>query len=226
LFKNRNEQASPLLLAWLIDVANQGDPYAQLFLGTLFSDYEEPAKDVEQAQLWYGKAAEARLAEAQYRLALTYRTSNVPRAIELLAQAAEQEHAAANDILGEYYLAGNEVPRNLETAIRYFERAVAAGSIRARNNLAWVLATAKANEVRDGERAVLLIRPIALLYGNWQYLDTLAAAYAERADFEQAITLQQRALEDAAEDDGVDPAVIVQMQEHLRAFQQHQPIRE
>jgi hypothetical protein len=225
LFKNRNEEASELLRDWLSEVANQGDPYAQFFLGTLFSDFKEPVKDVDQARLWFGKAANAGLAEAQYRLALTHTKTNVPRTIELLAQAAEQDHPGANDLLGEYYLNGDEVPRNLDTAIRYFERAMAAGSVQARNNLAWILATSTESEVRDGKRAVALIRPVALLYGNWQYLDTLAAAYAESAEFEQAIELQQRALKDAA-DDGLDPIITEQLQQHLRGFQQQQPVRE
>ena len=86
----------------------------------LYEVITQPAPDVDQARRWYGKAARAGLAEAQYRLALTHAEHNVPRTIELLAQAAEQNHAAANDLLGEYYLTGDKVPRNLETAIRYF----------------------------------------------------------------------------------------------------------
>ncbi|MDH3644102.1 MAG: hypothetical protein OES38_18500 [Gammaproteobacteria bacterium] len=226
LFKNRNEQASQLLVRWLTDTARQGDPYAQLFLGTLFSDFKEPAKNVIQAQAWFAKAALAGLAEAQYRLALTQAETNVPRTIELLAQAAEQDHAGANDLLGEYYLAGEAVPQNMETAIRYFERALAAGSVQARNNLAWILATSTAGEFRDGARAVALIRPVALLYGNWQYLDTLAAAHAEAGDFDQAVAAQQRAIEDAAGSDAVDDATAAQLQQRLRAFQQQQPARE
>lgn len=226
LFKKRNEEASPQLRDWLLDIGNQGDPYAQLFLGTLFSDFKEPARDIEQARLWFGKAARAGLADAQYRLALTYRESNAPRTIELLAQAAEQGHAGANDLLGEYYLAGNEVPRNVETAVRYFERAIAAGSVPARNNLAWIFATSTIEEIRDGERAVALIRPIALLYDNWQYLDTLAAAYAANGEFDEAVTTQERAIEDAAGNEAVDAAMTEQLQQRLRAFQQRQPARE
>ncbi len=226
LFKNNNEEASPLLRHWLTGIADQGDPYAQLFLGTLFSDFKEPAKDVDQARLWYGKAALAGLAEARYRLALTHTKGNAARTIELLAQAAEQDHAAANDLLGEYYLIGDEVPRNLQTAIRYFERAMGAGSIQARNNLAWLLATTTASEFRDGKRAVAMIRPLALLYDNWQYLDTLAAAFAESDDFDQAIELQKRALEDATDNDAVEAAIVAQMRQRLRAFERGQPVRE
>jgi TPR repeat protein len=230
LFKNHNKQASLQLQRWLEQVADRGDPYAQLFLGTLYSDFNEPAPDVDQARGWFAKAAQAGLAEAQYRLALTYTQHNVPRTIELLDQAAVQDHPKANDLLGEYYLSGDQVPRNLETAVRYFERAMAAGSVEARNNLAWILATTTNRELRDGARALSLIRPIALLYDNWQYLDTLAAAYAEIGDFDQAIATQRRAMADLAHVGGEETAKVTQMQEQLQqrlhGFQRHEPARE
>jgi TPR repeat protein len=226
LFKNNNAEVSPLLRAWVTELAKHGDPYAQLFLGTIFSDFKKPSQDVEQSRLWYGKAASAGVAEAQYRLALTHSNDNVARSIELLVQAAQQDHAAANGLLGDYYLAGDRVPRNLQTAIRYQERAIAAGSIQARNKLAWILATTTASEFRDGKRAVALIRPLALLYGNWEYLDTLAAAFAESKNFDQAIFIQERALEEATRGDAVEAAIVVEMRQRLQAFQQRLPIRE
>ena len=226
LFKNHNKQASPQLLNWLILAGDQGDPYAQFFLGTLFSDFEDPAKNIDLARLWFGKAAATGIAQAQYRLALIHQANNTPRAIELLAGAADQDHAGANRLLGEYYLAGDAVPRNIDTAIRYFQRAMSAGSVQARNNLAWVLSTATASEFRDGERALALIRPIALLYGDWQYLDTLAAAYAESGDFANALTTQETAIAKATDGDDGNIIAVQQMQQRLRAFRQQQPARE
>jgi hypothetical protein len=197
LFGRGARAASPHLIEWLHSGAGRGDPFAQLMLGTLYLDMERPAPDLERARQWLSRAARAGVAEAQYRLALTYEDVNPPRVVELLATASRQHHPGANETLGEYYYGGITVPRNLERAIGYFQRAVDGGSVTARNNLAWLLATAADPRHRDGARAVALIRPIALYSGDWQYLDTLAAAWAAAGDFEQAVAIARRALEAA-----------------------------
>ena len=84
---------------------------------------------------------------------------------------------------------------NQARAISYYERAMKNGSLSARNNLAWLLATCADAEIRNGARAIALIKPIALLYGNWQHLDTLASALAEQGNFAEAVSAQQEALE-------------------------------
>lgn len=221
LFKRRNTQASVALVDWLSGVADQGDPYAQLLIATIYSDFSEPGKDPDRARDYFRKAAESGLAEAQYRLAGVEIDTNVPRAIELLAEAAGQDHPRANYLLGEYYHLGTNVPKNLDRAIGYYERAMSGGSLTARNNLAWLFATHPDDELRNGERAVSLIKPIALLYGNWQHLDTLAAAYAENGDFADAVKVQQEAIEkithDTSEDDSATLAS--QMRSRLELFE-------
>ena len=194
LFSDGNRKASPRLAAWLEGAAGRGDPYAQLMLGTLYLDFDTPPPDLGAARRWLGHAAEAGIAEAQYRLALTFEGENPPRVVELLAEAARQNHPGANETLGEYYDAGITVPPNPERAIGYYQRAVAAGSVPAHNNLAWLLATTPRESLRDGPRAVELIRGIARYTGAWQYLDTLAAAWAAAGDFERAAAAAEDAL--------------------------------
>lgn len=65
-----------------------------------------------------------------------------------------------------------------------------------RANLAWMLATSPADTVRDGTRAVELAEQLCAEQGwsNPYALDTLAAALAERGDFEQAIGYANSAL--------------------------------
>ncbi|MEQ8859431.1 MAG: hypothetical protein RIC56_12360 [Pseudomonadales bacterium] len=194
LFGDANRIASGRLRRWLHTTAGRGDPYAQLLLGTLYLDYQEPAPDVGVARRWLSRAAAVGIAEAQFRLALTYENENPPRVVELLAEAARQDHVGANETLAEYYYGGITVPRSLERARGYYERAVARGSVPARNNLAWLLATANEPELRDGERAVALIRGVALSSGAWQYLDTLAAAWAAAGEFDRAVLVAERAI--------------------------------
>jgi tetratricopeptide (TPR) repeat protein len=68
------------------------------------------------------------------------------------------------------------------------------------NELAWLLATCADRNYRDGELAVKFGTKLCEL-GNWKvgdHLDTLAAGYAELGNFDEAVRLQTKALEDPA----------------------------
>ena len=73
--------------------------------------------------------------------------------------------------------------------------------------------------------ALGLVRPLALLFGDWQHLDTLAAALAETGDFDQAVDAQQSAISQA--ETGADSAAAVTaMQERLALYRDQRPFRE
>jgi tetratricopeptide (TPR) repeat protein len=62
-------------------------------------------------------------------------------------------------------------------------------------NIAWILATCPDSQFRDGEEAVEVATE-ACEMSEWEdafCIDTLAAAYAETADFDRAISLQEKA---------------------------------
>jgi len=63
------------------------------------------------------------------------------------------------------------------------------------NGAAWLLATSKEADVRDGAQAVELARrAVSLKPGNLNYIDTLAAAYAANNQFDKAVAEQEKAI--------------------------------
>lgn len=65
-------------------------------------------------------------------------------------------------------------------------------------NLARVLATAPDAKLRDAKRALAEAKKAVdmIKYRDGRFLDTLAAAYAEAGEFDQAVAAQQRAIDD------------------------------
>lgn len=90
------------------------------------------------------------------------------------------------------------------------------------NNLAWVLATSPDESVRDGSRAIELATKACELteYKLAHILSTLAAAYAESGDFENARKWSKKAVEigDEEADD--------QLAQELKSYEAGKPWRE
>ena len=94
------------------------------------------------------------------------------------------------------------------------------------NNLAWFLATAPDDSARDGKEAVRVAKEVVKLTESKHPvpLDTLAAAYAETGDFDQAIKIMKDAV-DKARALG-DMKLVEKMNKRLTDYQEHRPYRD
>jgi tetratricopeptide (TPR) repeat protein len=90
------------------------------------------------------------------------------------------------------------------------------------NNLAWVLATAPEAHLRDGKRALVLAQEVAKLTGYKQdfVLSTLAAAYAEAGDFQNARRWAAKAVELGGKENAE------QIKQELESYKAGKPWRE
>jgi tetratricopeptide (TPR) repeat protein len=90
------------------------------------------------------------------------------------------------------------------------------------NSKAWLLATCPEEKLRDGLEAIRLAKKACTLTQDKvaAYVDTLAAAYAEAGEFEEALTTQTRALELAAPQERAEFAM------RLKLFQEKKKYRE
>jgi tetratricopeptide (TPR) repeat protein len=82
-----------------------------------------------------------------------------------------------------------------EAAARYRDSAEN-GDVSTMNELAWLLATCPDKDVRDGSKAVDYAQKACASTKRKlpNFLDTLAAAYAEAGQFEKAVATQQEAM--------------------------------
>ncbi len=116
-------------------------------------------------------------------------------------------------------------------AIKDYERAIKVGidnpALRSGvlNNLAWVLATSPKDDLRDGDRSIKFGTEAAELtdFKEPHILSTLAAGYAEKGDFEEAIKWSSKAVEIGHEQEHDQ---VEQLEEELESYRENKPWRE
>jgi tetratricopeptide (TPR) repeat protein len=87
-----------------------------------------------------------------------------------------------------------------------------------------ILAAAPDAAVRDGRRAVAIMRDVVQRQSGPEQREAMAMAYAEAGEFGQAVAWQRKALE-AAEAARRDPHLVDQMQQNLILFERGEPCR-
>jgi tetratricopeptide (TPR) repeat protein len=186
------------------------------------------------------KLADAAPDEPQFRLQLAWYYlygKETRQAIEAFGEvlSREPENFAALRGRADAYLNIGEH----EAAVADFEKALAIDDkdTSVLNNFAWVLATSPDDNVRDGKRAVELATKAVELTEEKEahILSTLAAAYAETGDFDNAVKLSQKAMEvfegkraEREAQDGKEAVEKLQKElaEELDAFNAKKPWRE
>lgn len=91
------------------------------------------------------------------------------------------------------------------------------------NQIAWILATAEDDGIRDGKKALDYARKALELEHNLFNIDTLAVAWAESGEYERAVDTVKQAIELSKKD---HPELLPDLETHLKSFLQKKPIRE
>jgi tetratricopeptide (TPR) repeat protein len=128
---------------------------------------------------------------------------------------ASIQRASVNARLGNYNAAFSEYEHLLSLHPMAYTRALIL------NDRAWLRATAGNATIRNGHEAISDAKAACNLttWSKPEYIDTLAAAYAEAGDFQSATQFEERALKD------VHDVTRKGYEQRLSLFQSHRPFR-
>jgi serine/threonine protein kinase/TPR repeat protein len=194
-------------LKWYRLAADQGLADAQNNLGAMYHNGHGVAQDDIEAVRWFRKAAEQSGPEAEFNLGDGYRrgqgvSKDPAQAFEWFQKAALHGQTRAQLRLSEMYQLGEGVAKDPAEALKWRRKAAEKGDAAVLNELAWASATSQDPNLRNGacaidfaQRALAAVNsedtPAILIPA---ILDTLAAAYAEAAQFDNATKTQKEAI--------------------------------
>jgi hypothetical protein len=123
--------------------AQQGDPKAEVQLGSLSARGEVVQQDYTQTLYWFRKAADQGYASGEYGIGYLYeKGAGVPRsdseALHWLQFAAGQGYARAEAALGSASLKGGREPQSDADAVRWFRKAADQKDPAAEYGLGWM----------------------------------------------------------------------------------------
>ena len=179
--------------------------------GNALADLNEAARQTPRDPNIY--AARASVYRHQEMIDLALRDYQAAAALPATDPAGHLARARAFIRIGQYASAAEEY-RLMEAKIP--------GSWQVAASAAWFEATCPDASFRNGKEAIEKAKAICerTRWKDGDQIDTLAAAYAELGDFDQAIKYQTEAMR--VHTPPVDPA----MEEHLHSYQEQRPWRE
>lgn len=183
--------------------------------------YDEAIADMQMLS-----SADPSNVEWKLQIAQFYSADKRPRkAIEVANEVLKSsaENAMAIRIRGDAYLSIGkhaEAVADLETALKGDPKN--SGIL---NNLAWVLSTSPEDNVRNGKRAIELALQAceATEYKRPHIISTLASAYAEAGDWDNAVKWSTKAIELSG--DG-EKEIVDQLKKELESYKEKKPFRE
>ncbi|NVJ60438.1 MAG: sel1 repeat family protein [Gammaproteobacteria bacterium] len=210
--------------------AESGDINSQWLLANLHLNKLIEAATDEDAVHWLTKAANNAHTAAQRELGLCYwRGRGVEQdgkqALKWFRLAARQNDEESEFYIGAIYLNGVGDTPDPASALTWFKRAAAKGHKMAINNIAWIYATSSNPSLRNGERAIKLVKPLVDDQPERAiFVDTLAAAYAENQQYDMAVEQQKEAIQLLS--DKVDQSTLDEFNQRLASYEANQPWRE
>lgn len=138
---------------------------------------------------------------------------------EIAEYLAAAERADSGDAEAQYQFAYvNLAVEDKAECILWLRKSIDQGYVPAMNGLAWILATDPEASFRDGAEAVKLARQ-ACESDDWKtpaYIDTLAAAYAEQEEWDEAMATQRLGIEKLGEDHEAKASYDSRLQQYLK----------
>lgn len=166
-------------------------------------------------------------AEAYNNLAITlYSLEKIQSAMDSLNRAIviKPKYSEPYLNLGTFEL----IAGHTEAAMKIFDIAMQTADydIRIAGRLAWILATSSKSDLRDGKKAIELAESVCMKTGYRQpeYLDILAAAYAEAGYFKKAVEIAQQGLQSAELEK--KQQLFRQIQFRLGMYKKNKPFRD
>src|SRR5690606_10855177 len=139
-------------------LALEGDAAAQTLIGEIYSRGLGVRRDLVTAIEWYEKAAEQKVPEAQFQLAMILHDGgeqfgDKARAATLIEQAADAGHGLAQFNFAQMLVDRDPTPHGLERAVAYYEKAALAGLADAQYAMAEVFRTGVTGRAADPAQA-------------------------------------------------------------------------
>lgn len=146
LFENKNYEDAFTIYKRL---AKSGDPHCQTMIGWMYYKGLGTALDIEKAVGWFKIAAKLGSKEASFycgKVALS--TRQYEEALEWFRKSAAQEFGPALLWIGNMYIRGLAVEKDIDTGVQYLKRAARTGNFPARRELAVLMVQGKLGGTR------------------------------------------------------------------------------